>query len=152
MKCIRIHTDRNHIGQRGVRRGLTPTHVGFKVQLVVEFSFYPLCLSRCQIQRCQNTRAGASEDVPPPPQVAVSSPCGKKLSICGSRLIGSSRPSSEPLPQVLEVHIGIGGTVLLSGFMSLKWLATGRGARGGVIADVIALQKYCRCLVHIISH
>lgn len=57
VKCIRIHIDRNHIKPLAERRDM---HVGFKVQLVVEFFIYCLCLGRCQIQK-QNAM---SEDVP----------------------------------------------------------------------------------------
>lgn len=53
VKWFRIHIDRNHIRPFAEKSFIRATdmHVGFKVQLVVEFFIYPLCLGRSQIQK-----------------------------------------------------------------------------------------------------
>lgn len=58
VKCIKIHLDRNHIRPLTEKDFIMAgdTHVGFKVQLVVEFFIYTLHLGHSQIQKnCQNT-------------------------------------------------------------------------------------------------
>lgn len=48
----RIHIDRNHIRPLTEKNFILAKHmqVGFKVQLVVEFYVFPLCLDHSQIQ------------------------------------------------------------------------------------------------------
>lgn len=56
VKCIRIHTDRNYIRLLSEENFIMAgdQHVGFKVQLVVEFHILSVCLGHSQIQNCQN--------------------------------------------------------------------------------------------------
>lgn len=57
VKCIRIHIDRNPIRPLTEKSFIVARdmHVGFKVQLVVEFYIYPLCLGCSQIQKIAKT-------------------------------------------------------------------------------------------------
>lgn len=118
VKCIKIHIDRNHI------RPLTEKdfimtgdmHVGFKVQLVVEFFIYAFCLGHCQIQKIAKTPEQAHLKMSRPlPSLAAMSLLGKAVPVCGSYLIGSSRLSSSvPVSAGLRNPLGPGDIVLFS--------------------------------------
>lgn len=70
-------------------------HVGFKVQLVVEFFIYTLCLGHSQIQKIAKTPEQAHLKMSRPlPSLAAMSLLGKSVPVCGSYLVGSSRLSS----------------------------------------------------------
>lgn len=58
VKCIRIHINRNHIRPLAEKSFIAATymHVGFKVQLVVEFYIYHFYLDQSHIQKkCPKT-------------------------------------------------------------------------------------------------
>lgn len=105
VKCIRIHMDRNHIRPLTEKSFIMARdmHVGFKVQLVVEFYIYPLCLDHSQIQRIAKTPEQAHLKMSRPlPRPAVLSLClEKSLQFMGC--ISSAAADSPllcPFPQV----------------------------------------------------
>lgn len=109
LKCNWVHIDRNHIRRLMEKSFMVAwdMHVGFKVQLVVEFYIYPLCLDRSQIQNNRrNTWAGASEDE------TSAAPAGSIVSLLGEAVPVSSAAADHPLlcmfPQVWEVHLAPG--------------------------------------------
>lgn len=120
-------------------------HVGFKVQLVVEFYIYPLCLDRSQIQNNRrNTWAGASKDEP------SAAPAGSIVSLLGEAVPVSSAAADPPLlglfPQVWEVHLAPGMQFLyacVSQMGSINCL--------GPFDNNGRLVVESFCLVHIIS-
>lgn len=120
MKCIRIHIDRNHIRPL-IEKSFIPAtdmHEGFKVQLVVEFYIYPLCLGRSH----KYCRKHLSRRIRRCPFDSIVSLLGKKkaVQVCWSWLSGSTDPP-------LLCPFGSRVTVLLPrlGFKSFLWLKSG---------------------------
>lgn len=124
VKCVWIHIGRNYIRPLTEKSFIVARdmHVGFKVQLVVEFYIYPLCLDHSQTQKIAITPEQAHLKMSRPlPRLAVMSLCLEKaVPVCGSHPCGSNRlPSSVPVSSCLRSPFCIMGSSSLK--VAQRW-------------------------------